>query len=496
VLSIGKLAPGPQAAAYFLERVGCPLDYFVGRGEAAGVWLGRGATALGLRGGLDGPQPEETLRRLLAGQGPDGTELVKPVLRGDPRGRVPAAVVAGALQAAATRRGVEVAELLRPAMPVGADGADGATGRSAGGARRVGAAGEELLRVWERTVAELDRARRRPHWPAPSLPAEMAQRMLQTAGLDPAAVLAERTPTGRLRDVLARAIRHRDDRVDVRLPGLDLTLSAPKSVSLLWALSGVPEHVDPEHREHELGDEPVTGVGGGVGEQVREAHRVAVREALEYLELTCTDALRGHHRGDGTDRRVATDGLIGAAFEHRSSRCGDPQLHTHVVVANLLHGGDGKWSALNTREIYAQARTAGFVYQTVLRGELTRRLGVTWTPVRNGQAEIAGMPPELLRLFSKRRRQIEAQLEQLGLDSTAAAQAATLDTRPAKPEPPGLDEAGEPVRLQDRWRAEAAAAGHLPDRLASVLHRPEAAAAARRGPRYRRGDRPGRRRAG
>jgi hypothetical protein len=467
VLSIGKLAPGSQAAAYYLERVGCPLDYYVGRAEAAGVWVGRGARALGLQGRLGTPEREEMLRRLLAGQASDGTELVKPVLRGDPRGRVPSLAVAGALTAAADRRGVEVAGLLAPSP----------TAPTAPAA----SCGKDLLAVWERLSVDLDRARRRPRWPAPTIAAETAQRLLTGAGLDPTAVLGERTPTGRFRDVLARALRHREDRVDVRLPGLDLTLSAPKSVSLLWALTGTAE----DHAGSNTGDEVAGrassgGAGGsagaGVGEQVREAHRVAVAEALAYLDLSCTDALRGHHRGDGTDRHVGTDGLIGAAFEHRSSRCGDPQLHTHVVVANLLHGDDGKWSALNTREIYAQARTAGFVYQAVLRGELTRRLGVTWTPVRNGQAEIEGMPAGVLRLFSKRRQQIEARLEQLGLDSPAAAQAATLDTRPAKPGATApVDEAGEPVRLQDRWRAEATAAGHQPDRLTSVLHQPQAA---------------------
>jgi conjugative relaxase-like TrwC/TraI family protein len=448
MLSIGKLAPGPQAANYFLQRVGCPLEYYTGRGEAPGMWTGRGARALGLSGSLGSPERQEFLHRLLAGQAPDGTQLVKPVLRADPRSRVPAATVAKALSREAEARGLDVPALLR--------GTSDASTASAGRDR-----GPALVRAWERMTGELERARRRPRWTAPSLPAEVAQQLLTRAGLDPAQVLGERTPTGRFRDRLARALAHREDRVDVRVPGLDLTLSAPKSVSLLWALG---DNNQAPVQDPEAAD-------GVIARTVRDAHRLAVQEALGYLELSCTSAQRGHHRGDGTDRRVVTDGLIGAAFEHRSSRCGDPQLHTHVVVANLLHGRDGQWSALDTREIYAHARTAGFIYQAVLRGELTRTLGVTWTPVRNGQAEIVGMPPGLLRLFSKRRVQIEAQLEQLGFDTSQAAQAATLDTRPAKaPEPSD----GE-VRLQDRWRAEAPAAGHRPDALARVLHQPEAA---------------------
>jgi hypothetical protein len=459
MLSIGKLAPGRGAAQYYLERVGCPLEYYTGRGEAAGEWIGRGADALGLRGRLSTPEQEEVLRNLLAGIAPDGTELVAPVLRADPRSRVPTAPVVRALQDWADERGVDVEDLLRPPPAVG-------TGRGpeAGGlARRQeppsAPRGEELLKAWRRGVADLDRARRRPRWPAPTLAVDMAERLLTAAGLDAQQVLAETTPTGRLRDRLAMALRHREDRVDVRMPGLDLTLSAPKSVSVLFALSPHPGG---------QGDN-LAGAAGGrerererVGRMAQDAHRLAVAEALAYLELTCTSALRGHHRGDGSDTRVQTDGLIGAAFEHRSSRCGDPQLHSHVVVANLLHGQDGKWSALDTREIYAQARTAGFVYQAVLRGELTRTLGVQWGPVRNGQAEISGLPVGLLRLFSKRRAQIEAQLELVGLDSPAAAQAATLSTRPGKSDLHGGDgESG--VGLQERWRAEAAAAGFTAD---------------------------------
>jgi hypothetical protein len=437
VLSIGRLAPGAEASAYYLERAGCPLDYYTGRGEAAGRWMGEGARALGLVGALTTPEHELQLKQLLAGRGLDGIELVKPVLRADPRSRVPTATVVIAVQRHAADRGLDVADLLR---------ADG------GAQSKGGRSNEDLLRVWRRSVADAEKAQRRPRWPTPTIAVDEAQRLLSSAGLDPVQVLAETTPTGRLRDRLAMALRHRENRVDVRVPGLDLTLSAPKSVSVLYALgpddnSGTAPDVDGAHPD--ASSEP----GSRVARLVQEAHRLAVAETLAYLELTCATALRGHHRGDGTDTRVETDGLIAAAFEHRSSRCGDPQLHTHVVVANLLHGRDNKWSALNTREIYTHARTAGFVYQAVLRGELTRTLGVAWGPVRNGQADIAGLPPELLRLFSKRRQQIEAQLERVGLDGPAAAQAATLATRPAKHQP------DDGVRLQDRWKAEADAAG-------------------------------------
>lgn len=457
MLSIGKLAPGGDAASYYFERVGCPLDYYLGRGEAHGFWIGQGAHELGLGGPLDSLRSEQVLRGLLDGAGPDGTPLVKPVLRADPRSRVPAADVVRAVRRAADTSGLDVEELL---------------------ARSASA---QLTGAWQRTVRELDLSRRRPRWPAPSIPADVAQRLLTAAGLDPTRALGQQTPTGRFRDRLARALQHREDRVDVRLPGLDLTLSSPKSVSVLYALTDTDtdDHTD-QHADHPGGHRGagsgatagggVAGPTNGVAGLVREAHRHAVQASVDYLELTCTSALRGHHRGDDTDTRIDTLGLVGAAFEHRSSRCGDPQLHTHVVVANLLHGVDGKWSALDTREIYAHARTAGFVYQAVLRGELTRTLGVAWGPVRNGQAEITGLPQGLLRLFSKRRAQIEAQLDLLGLDGPAAAQAATLATRPPKPSPEHPAEPAAAERsLRQRWQTEAADAGFTPAQVAGVL---------------------------
>jgi conjugative relaxase-like TrwC/TraI family protein len=144
---------------------------------------------------------------------------------------------------------------------------------------------------------------------------------------------------------------------------------------------------------------------------------------------------------------------VAAAFMHRTSRAGDPQLHTHVLVANLTRGPDGKWSALDGRRIYAHTRTAGFLYQARLRAELTRSLGVGWTAVHNGLAEIDGFPTGLLRAFSRRRVEIEAELERRGESSAAAAQAAALQTRRVK------DRQVSPAEVVPEWRSRAAALG-------------------------------------
>ena len=157
----------------------------------------------------------------------------------------------------------------------------------------------------------------------------------------------------------------RDSPCALRNAGYDMTVSAPKSVSVLFALG------DPMLQR-----------------AVRSAHDRAVREAFGHVERTAAAVRRGH----GGARVEPADGLIAAAFRHRTSRAGDPQLHTHVLVANLGRGPDGRWTALDGRRLYAQARTTSFIYQAVLRSELTRSLGVEWLPVRDGIAEIAGVP--------------------------------------------------------------------------------------------------------
>src|SRR5919108_523192 len=77
--------------------------------------------------------------------------------------------------------------------------------------------------------------------------------------------------------------------------------------------------------------------------------------------------------GGGGEELIAGVGLVAAAFRHRTSRAGDPQLHTHVLVANLIEGVDGRWSALDGRRLYAHAKTASYLYEARLRAELTRR---------------------------------------------------------------------------------------------------------------------------
>ncbi len=129
---------------------------------------------------------------------------------------------------------------------------------------------------------------------------------------------------------------------------------------------------------------------------------------------------------------LPASGLVAAAFRHRTSRAGDPQLHTHVLVANLGRGPDMRWSALDGRQLYTHARAASFAYQAVLRGELSDRLGLEWTATRDGIAEIQGVPRNVMKAFSRRRAEIEASLAERGTDGPRAAEAAALATRYAE----------------------------------------------------------------
>ena len=220
-----------------------------------------------------------------------------------------------------------------------------------------------------------------------------------------------------------------------KVPGFDLAFRAPKSVSLIWA----------------LGDEATAAV-------IRDAHDQAVRAAIGYLERHAARSRRGAQGHEN----IAVSGLVAAAFRHRTSRAGDPLLHTHVLVSNL-GCGDGQWRTLDARPLYSHAKTAGYLYQAALREHLSRRLGVQWTAVSNGTAEIAGVPRDVITAFSRRRAQILAEMAERGTHSAKGAQAATLETRQAKDDP------AEPSDLRRTWAARAEDLGFGAIQVAALL---------------------------
>lgn len=240
-----------------------------------------------------------------------------------------------------------------------------------------------------------------------------------------------------------------------RVPGFDLTFKAPKSVSVLYAVSD-----DPRVQGH-----------------IIEAGESALAETLAWLEREVIAVRRGtgnqRHLADLASRdpeaaeaariHVLPGGeLVAAAFRHRTSRAGDPLLHWHTLVANVVRGVDGRWSAPLHPRLYGSAKAAGEVYQAVLRQELTTRLGVQWRPGRHVR-EVAGVPQALCDQFSKRSAEIDAWMAQTGTaDGPAGRQAAVLATRRGKPEV-------EDRALDAGWKAEAIEFGWGPEQADQLV---------------------------
>ncbi|MDP9419061.1 MAG: relaxase domain-containing protein, partial [Actinomycetota bacterium] len=226
--------------------------------------------------------------------------------------------------------------------------------------------------------------------------------------------------------------------------GFDATFSAPKSASLLWALSPDP----------------------WVRAEVLAAHDAAVVSAQEWFEHHGAVTRRGK---DGVDQ-VDTWGLVAALFRQHTSRSADPQLHTHAVIAAKVQDATCKWLSLDARFLKQQQRSISWVYAASLKTELSGRLGVSWGPVSDGHAEIEGVPEDLLKLFSQRSQQVEAKTAELiaaWVDAHDGAEPdartiyrlerwAVLDSRPDK------EDAIEAGTLRAEWTERARAGGFEP----------------------------------
>ena len=208
-----------------------------------------------------------------------------------------------------------------------------------------------------------------------------------------------------------------------RRAGADLTFSAPKDVSLVWALGDVATA-----RELEAG------------------HDAAVRRTLTWFEDRVASCRVGK---GGTDREAAK--IVAALFQHGSSRGQDMQLHTHALVLNVGVTTDGRTRALDTADLLYTKMLLGAHYHLELANELSTRLGLecekhkTWF-------EITGIPESLRKHFSSRREDILEHMATTGQSSAKAAAVAALETRPEKELLPR-------DVLMERWQAEGRALG-------------------------------------
>jgi conjugative relaxase-like TrwC/TraI family protein len=215
--------------------------------------------------------------------------------------------------------------------------------------------------------------------------------------------------------------------------GFDLTFCAPKSVSLVRALRG---------------DDVLS-------KAIADAHTAAISEAMEYL-VTHAGYTRVHNPHTGDKDLVRLPGLTAIAYQHETSRCGDPHLHTHVIVPNRQARADGAMVSIDGTSLYHEARAAGVIYQGTLRRGLHQSLGLEWADVdtSTGMAELAGVDRDTITAWSRRSTQLRewaAHHLQLVDQPLTAAQlaAAQKATRPAKPEELAW------THLVQEWRADA-----------------------------------------
>jgi hypothetical protein len=169
-------------------------------------------------------------------------------------------------------------------------------------------------------------------------------------------------------------------------------------------------------------------------------------------------------------RQVKVKGLVAAAFTHRDSRAGDPDLHTHVAVANKVQTQDGRWLSIDGRVLFKANVAVSETYNTALEQHLREMLGVRFAersgtdPGKRPIREIVGVDARLNRRWSTRRAHIETRRGELAVqfqhdhgrpptpvEALHLAQQATLETRDAKHEPRSL------AQQRTTWLSEAAA---------------------------------------
>jgi len=422
-------------------------EYYSQQGESPGVWMGHGA------GGLTEFLPPTEAAAAAVRDRAAGAKLAQaPFAAGAFRGTAVSETQMLALFGEGRHPN---AEAIEQAMITGGQGV-----RAVLSATRLGV---PYKLVKGPSAFRVELARRFEHansgaglprdWPVP----EAERAAIRTAlGREMFTGQYGRAPSNsrELSGFLARALRQQSTAV----AGYDLTFTPLKSVSALWAVAP---------RE--------------VAQVIEGAHQAAVKQCLSWLE----DNAAYTRLGRGGARQVDVRGLIAAAFTHRDSRAGDPNLHTHVAVSNKVQavGGeaDGRWLALDGRPLHKLTVAASERYNTRLEALLRDRLGVEFTerasePGKRAVREIVGVDERLLTTWSARRLMIDVRRGELAgqfqarhgrppgpIEAVKLAQQATLETRQAKHEPRSHAE------QRRTWRAEALSVLGTPQALAAMV---------------------------
>ena len=238
-------------------------------------------------------------------------------------------------------------------------------------------------------------------------------------------ILQGEVPDGRGR----RLGRRGKDGRFVHRPGRDLTLSAPKSVSLAALVGG--------------------------DDRILDAHDRAVKRTLQWVEKEVAET-RLSDPATGAMTRAGKQKIVAAAFRHDTSRNLDPQLHTHAVIANMVQSGDGTWRTMANEKLYRSKMLIGALYRSELASRL-KDLGYKIEKSHaDGRFEIGGVSREVVEAFSTRRAAIVAAMNERNLgdskDNPRLAERAALMTRAHKRD---VDHAG----LREHWQKQAESLG-------------------------------------
>jgi len=381
--------PGPSPELPTVEPGDGIVGYYADSMAAPGIWMGQGLSGVRMSGLADSDQ----LQRVLLGQNPHTGEQLLTACGSAERAHPDAvrAALAGpadellSLGEAAEALGVGPSYLRQQVL---------ATQKARARQARQAAAGEELSPL---PPSYLDATQDRRH-----------------------------APWGVERAELRRFAEEREKPSVV--VGYDMTFSAPKSVSILWATATPAQRV---------------AIEAAFTDAVRSGMRYLEEHAAHVRASVANEAGKGFH----LERQAAT-GLVAAAYLHDTSRALDPQLHFHVVVANMAEGPDGKIRALDGRSLYLHAKTASHLAAAELRHRLSLDVGVGWGDVHRGLADIDGVPREAIVEMSQRSRQMDRHIDAMAIHQPTTArgrQVAAYDTRAPK------DTAVDPDALRPSW---------------------------------------------
>ncbi|MBX9841460.1 MAG: relaxase domain-containing protein [Xanthobacteraceae bacterium] len=225
-----------------------------------------------------------------------------------------------------------------------------------------------------------------------------------------------------------------------RVAGVDVTLSSPKAVSVLWA----------------IGNEELRA-------EIAAAEAEAVEATLQLIEREIPLARRGRH---GARREHAA--FVAAVFTHGETRpelhadgtvMPSPQRHHHVCLPSIVERQDGSWGAIDSVWVRSWKKTLGAQYRLALASALQERGLAIDLADNDWRWSLGCVPEEVCRFFSARRASIEEDLESAGVTSRAApALAAAITLRSRRQKAAGND-------LTGQWRQAVEWLGYQPETI-------------------------------